>query len=700
MKTYNWRPFLERWSADWLDSPGARGQGDVDETVLRDRWLGFPAAGEDRITELEARLGVTLPPTYRSFLATTDGWRPAGTAVSRVGAAEGVHWYGDPDGLQAVHEGELDEHASEEEVLRAGMWGRALRLSATLDTVAPGTVSPDAVASDTIEVLLDPGDPDANGEWAAYLHRGVRSGGERTERHGSFMDLMQALFREFHRAHGGSPGFVNETTRELDADIEQARLACLDGEDIDGALELLTEADECGRPRARGLRVQMEAMLRGGSGRGDGSGGGSGSGGGGGGGGGSDKSADLRVVGRMDDPLYARELLPPAALEHLRAGHDEAEFLPFPDFPDGRDHDGDDRKQASALLREIDERTFRYEAPGPFGDAVASAREQARWGDTDGAWRTVAAAVAGWEPYGEEHIAPVGLLADPLLGPVITAERGRYLLETPRAGGQGAADDGDEDEAPRVRADGLGWLAEDTRPPAPDAYRFVLVHGVTPQELAGRIGQGPLLAPCDESEAGQAIRIGSCGVGVGGWDGDGDGASDGGGGRGTGDGGWSFAFESGRNGTEAPSEAVSRGTKSVTVWCERGGRSAALPGTFHFSYAEDGQRVYGFTVRDGETEEWGVIPDALDPGHLFPDADLGWDEDTYEDAYDDSDEGEDAGPGSEDTSGPGSGSGSVGNWALDPDDEYESLDAIAEVFGISLPHFAIRHGRLHAVAPS
>lgn len=128
---------------------------------------------------------------------------------------------------------------------------------------------------------------------------------------------------------------------------------------------------------------------------------------------------------------------------------------------------------------------------------------------------------------------------------------------------------------------------------------------------------------------------------------------------------------------------MSRGTKSVTVWCERGGRSAALPGIFHFSYAEDGERVYGFTVRDGETEEWGAIPDALDPGHLFPDAALDWEE---EDADDDSNSGSD--------------SGSEGSWALDPDDEYESLDAIAEVFGVSLPRFAIRHGRLHAVATS
>lgn len=631
MKTYNWRPFLERWSADWIDSPGARGRGDVDETILRERWLGYPAAGEDRIAELEERLGMTLPPTYRSFLATTDGWRPAGTDVSRMGAAEGVHRYGDPEGLQTVHESALDEHSSEEEMLRAGMWGRALRLSA---------------APDTVEILLDPGDPDANGEWAAYLHRGGAA--ERPERHGSFMDLMQALFREFHRAHQDTPGFVNETTRELDADVEEARAACLDGEDIDGALELLTEADECGRIRARGLRVQVEAMLSGG-------GGGSASSG-------SDarrsRPVDSRVVGRWDDPLYARELLPLAARDHLRAGHDEEAFLRSPDGPDR-----DDRKQALALLREIDERTFRYEPPGPFGVAVASAREQARWGDTDTAWHTVAAAVAGWEPYGEEHIAPVGLLADPLLGPVITAARGRYILETPRAGGRAVADDSGE-EAPRATVDGLAWLAEEAQAPGPDSYRFVLVHGVSPEELAGRIGRGPLLAPCDEPEARQAVRVGSCG------------------GQGTDEGSWSFAFESGGNGTEPPSEAVSRGTKSVTVWCERGGWSAALPGTFHFSYAEDGQRVYGFTVRDGETEQWGPIPDALDPEHLFLEAEPG--SDTASDLAPDA----------------GSAPGSVGSWALDPDDEYEGLDAIADVFGVSLPRFAIRHGRLHAVGLS
>ncbi|MFB7271888.1 SMI1/KNR4 family protein [Streptomyces sp. NPDC056244] len=562
MKIYNWRPFLERWSADWEDLVGGS-----------EPWLGFAGVDEGRIREVEERLGVGLPLTYRSFLAVTDGWRAAGTEVGVVGAVEGVRWYGDDD-------------------------------------AEPGARLQLAVTGADIEVLLDPGDVDGDGEWAAYLDRSRAGGGpeERYERYESFLELMQELFREFHRAHADSPGFTNATTRELDADVEEARTGCLGGDDIDGRLDLFMEADAHGRSRARGLRLQVEAMLDGG-------------------------------------PLDVRELRPLAALERL--GPDEAEV--------GARAGGDAETEGG-------ERTYRYEPSGAFGKAVAAAREHARWGDTDAAWETIADAVADWEPNGSEHIAPVGLLADPFLGPVITPERGRYILETPRgeqreegvvASGEVFASDGD----------GLGWLADDGEQGG--SYRFVLVEGISPEELAVRIGQGPgeegpgeegpLSAPADEREAGDAARIGSCG----------------------GDSGWSFAFESRRDADFAESlqeslhqshqesfpagglgEKASRGTASVTVWVERGSEAEEEAGTFHFSYAEDGRRQYGFTVHDGDIEEWGTLPESLDPEELFPDPE---------------------------------------DFALDPDDEYEALAAITDEYGVSLPRFALTRGRLHTV---
>ncbi|RDG36247.1 SMI1/KNR4 family protein, partial [Streptomyces corynorhini] len=145
MKTYNWRPFLERWSADWTGSPAVLGREDGAGA------LGFAPAGEERVAALEARLGMALPPTYRSFLATTDGWRAAGTGIRLLGTADGVRRHGDG----------------------GDRWSRALLLSAGSDTSDASGVSD---ASDGTEVLLDPDEVSADGEWAAYLRRPGRAG--------------------------------------------------------------------------------------------------------------------------------------------------------------------------------------------------------------------------------------------------------------------------------------------------------------------------------------------------------------------------------------------------------------------------------------------------------------------------------------------------------------------------------------------
>ncbi|AXG77477.1 SMI1/KNR4 family protein [Streptomyces paludis] len=608
MKTYNWRPFLERWSEDWARSPVAREESPG-------TWLGFPAAGEERIGALEARLGVPLPPTYRSFLATTDGWRPAGSRIPLLGPADGVRPYA--EGVEGTGGGE---------------WGSAVRLSG------------ESAESTDVIALLDPGEVNADGEWAAYLHHGP--GSPAPERYETFMELMQALFREFHRSHRDTPGFVTETTRELDADVEDARVACLEGAEADGPLGLLVAASESGRARAHGLRAQVEALLSGGDV------------------GGGNWVGGSWAAGSPDDPLYARELLPLAAWWRLRAGRADG----------GGDGGGDG--EAPAVLREIRERTFRYEAPGAFGVAVVAAREQARRGATDAAWHTLAAALADWEPYGPEQLAPVGLLADPLLGPVITPERGRYVLETPRGEGRYVnglvEDEGAYDGGEGGRADGLSWLVDDARERHP--YRFVLVRDIPPSELAGRIG-GPgaaLLAPADAREAREAgalARIGACGTRAAGEE-----AS-----------GWSFAFDV-DNVTGEPGgfgDAVSRGTAAVTVWCDQGdGGSDDGGGTFHFSYEEDGRRVYGFTVRGNGIERWGPLPEGLDPLDLFPGAEPTEAPDAALDPADPLDPGSAPDPGD----------------PLDPDDEFEALDAVAEEFGVSLPRFAIERGRLHAVA--
>jgi hypothetical protein len=97
------------------------------------------------------------------------------------------------------------------------------------------------------------------------------------------------------------------------------------------------------------------------------------------------------------------------------------------------------RRAAWRALDQVRKGTYRYTAVGPFGEAVERAREQARCGDADGGWRTLMDALPRWEPLGPDHLAPLGWVADPVLGPLLTPERGRELLSAPRGGQPGEA---------------------------------------------------------------------------------------------------------------------------------------------------------------------------------------------------------------------------------------------------------------------
>ncbi|MFF2511978.1 SMI1/KNR4 family protein [Streptomyces sp. NPDC058086] len=605
----DWRSFLARWSQEWADAqdPGAAaGERPVrDEEPLRTRRLGFPPASEERIRALEERLGHRLPPSYRTFLAVSDGWRHAGGFVWLLAGTDAVRRHEDAAGLAEYFPGDLDDDPTPEDVVLAGMWGRALELD---------------VESDAVYVLLDPGDVDDAGEWAVYCYASWRA--SPPERYASFRAFMEAMYREFHslqvsRSKDAGAEFVNATTRALDASVEAARLDALGGR-YERASASLAEAIEYGRPRATGLRDQIRRLLG--------------------------ETYMVSFYGLTADPLYAPEFLAVLAAEDVWHHQDR---------PSSARHLGgacdEVREATDEILRQVGDGTFRYTAEGPFGRAVEEARELARWGDGDTAWRTLRAALPEWRPVGPEHLAPVGLCADPLLGPLITPERGRELLATPRAGQWG--------DAPAPAADldppGLAWLAEGAPGNFLTSYRFVLVESVAPAELPGRIGtpdDAVLNAPTTlwnsrtrfpgdravtwEDEA--LAAVGRAGPG------------------------WSFAFEAAPGGRfdeqrfVSPGVAASRGTRAVTVWSEPPG--PLRPGVFHLSVSENGEERYAFTVRGTSVGRRGSVPAALDPDRLFPQDD----------------------PHAE----------RLG--------ERRALEALAAEFGVRLPRFALGRGRLHS----
>lgn len=562
-ESFNWHDFLRRWQEEWVP----RADADDEEA---DSVLGAPGAGEEAIVAAERRLGLRLPPSYREFLAVSDGWVVEQTAaIHRLGGVADIGWFGDPYDMTSLYEEGLGEDPGEEEVLLAGMWRRALRLE---------------TESDMSHALLDPGDRDEDGEWALYVYKGW--GGEVPKRYPSFRAYMGDMYREFHGDRAGSPDFVNATTRAHDSHVESARLLALRGR-YEEAVPLLEEARAFGRPGGRVLLDQIRHLLAPGS------------------------SPDYGNLAA--DPRYRPEVLP---VQALTPAHGEWRL-------GGDDHwlgmmtaRGHSRETLETVLSTMRDGTHRYAPPGPWGRAVAEARESARWGPTDAAWRILRGALPLWEAPGPWLIAPVGLLADPVLGALVTPERGREILATPRSGESGPV----PEPVPDLDPAGLVWLTEAVAHQQPfDGFRCVWAQGADPALLPALIGEegAELSGPVDPRTASWRAPRPHQRKGVELWEDRAVVAV------GRTDEGWAFAFDGYSPArvsalSRSPAVAASASGRAVAVWCDPWRSSPGdRRGAFHLSVAEHGVELCSFTVRGTEVERSGVLPEALDPARLF-----------------------------------------------------------------------------------
>ncbi|EFL38432.1 SMI1/KNR4 family protein [Streptomyces griseoflavus] len=600
---FDWQRFLRRWQEEWVPDEDDAEELAEGGTTLADLALAAPPATEAEIAAAEERLGTRLPPSYRAFLGASNGWRLDEGSIYRLGAAHEIGWFGDPFDMTPAYQQGLTERSTEQEVLLAGMWRRALQLETD---------------SDMSYALLDPGDTDEDGEWALYVYKGWS--GEFPDRYPSFHAYMQRMYQDFHSARAGLPGFVNDTTRALDADVERAREEALSGR-WETARELLAEAERYGRPRARGMRQQLDALSHG-------------------------IGYGHHGFGELvADPRCTGELVPVMAAAHLR---DERPGASPRRFLLGAATDGGVTEAADAILAAVRDGSYRYAPDGAFGEAVAEAWKSARRGDTDAAWRLIRAALPSWSPPGPDLLAPVGLLGDPVLGPVVTRERGLELLATPRAGQDGAV----PDPVPDLDPPGLCWLAEPMRWNAPHgAYRCLWVEGTEPEALPGLVGEdggaGLTAAPSrpagwfpydarqpDESapwEDRAVLAVGRTASG------------------------WAFGFDTAPRPSEpgnffvSPAAAASRGGRAVVLWVRRG--REGVPAVFHLSVAERGEELYAYTLRGTDVERTGPVPAALDPEQVVHGVD-------------------------------------------DADRERRLLAAVQDEFGLSLPRHALAEGIL------
>lgn len=156
-----WRPLLEELSAFRLTDPLVTAK--LSRERIQSGWLGEPGAGEAQIQALEHRVGRTLPPSYRAFLATSDGFLYQSTFISKMYGAADVEWF-------RVHNAD---------------WVAAYRdtypdLGACLQVSAVG---------DAAVVLLNPGVVAADGEWQTYFFANWVPG---AREYRSFQEFMES----------------------------------------------------------------------------------------------------------------------------------------------------------------------------------------------------------------------------------------------------------------------------------------------------------------------------------------------------------------------------------------------------------------------------------------------------------------------------------------------------------------------------
>jgi hypothetical protein len=90
MIEFDWKSFLDRWSKDMLSSPLGR---TLPDEIIGSGWLGFDPASDLDIAEVEIRLKIALPPSYREFLKVSNGWRRTTHAIERVWGTHEICWF-------------------------------------------------------------------------------------------------------------------------------------------------------------------------------------------------------------------------------------------------------------------------------------------------------------------------------------------------------------------------------------------------------------------------------------------------------------------------------------------------------------------------------------------------------------------------------------------------------------------------------
>ncbi|MEK8170604.1 SMI1/KNR4 family protein [Streptomyces sp. M19] len=381
-----WRRYLKEYSAEVLRASGEDELHHVSDEQRAAGWLGFEGADEERIRALEERLGKRLPPSLRGFLAASDGWSNLSSFMWEMRTTATIGWVRDvdPDLWSIIRGDELPVPLDVGDAEDARFADDALLIS---------------MEADAQYWLLDSSDVSEDGEWAAYIWASWYPGfGDRCA---SFADLV-AEERESFEMLSGREGRACTRTGPRTWWPRAARRAARRGQDGAGDLR---EGHRQGSGAGAYLRTVLGGFL------------------------------DMRFAHHevrnnilahphVVDAVGREQVRAEAAALYLRGeaetGRLGASRLPLLDglMPELDAEADEDDGQVAA-------RNAAFAAPplpepAAFQEALDVARSLILGGATDDAWDVVEAALPQWRSDAPYRIAPVVLLADPVLRRMMT----------------------------------------------------------------------------------------------------------------------------------------------------------------------------------------------------------------------------------------------------------------------------------------
>lgn len=171
-----------------------------EEVIAEGGWCGRPPATEVEICAAEARLGVRFPPSYRSFLSISNGWRIFNSFVEQLLPVQEIDRFRfrDPESFESM------ESAHEMIVGRVGYDSSVVSDEVYLDYEDPvhnmalrqhyyGDSLLISEASESELVLLNPFVVFPDGEWETIFSAAWIPGNERFR---SFRDYLEKVVRE------------------------------------------------------------------------------------------------------------------------------------------------------------------------------------------------------------------------------------------------------------------------------------------------------------------------------------------------------------------------------------------------------------------------------------------------------------------------------------------------------------------------